>query len=39
MRKVLFAILMFIVIGFGFVGYSNLDMDTNPDIPKESKQY
>lgn len=39
MRKVLFAILMFIVVGFGFVGYSTLDMDSNSEIQQESKQY
>lgn len=39
MRKFLFAILLLIVIGFGFVGFTNLDTDANPPIPQESEEF
>lgn len=39
MRRILLAILMMIVIGFSYVGYTSMDTDANPSIPKETESY
>ncbi|WP_264188410.1 hypothetical protein [Halobacillus litoralis] len=41
MRQILVAILMLIVVGFSYIGFTNMDtgVDANPSIPKETKQY
>ncbi|WP_277988108.1 MULTISPECIES: hypothetical protein [Halobacillus] len=41
MRRVLMAVLVIIVLGFSYVGYTNIDpeVDANREIPQETKQY
>ncbi len=39
MRRILLVILMLIVVSFGYVGYTNMDMDANPSIPQETEKY
>lgn len=41
MRRVLMAVMVIIVLGFSYVGYTNIDpeVDANPEISQETKQY
>jgi hypothetical protein len=39
MRRILLAILMIIVISFGYIGFTNMDTDANPSIPQETESY
>ena len=39
MRKILLAILMLIMVSFGYVGFTTMDTDANPSIPKETENY